>query len=116
LLFDGRTSEGWRGAYSTTFPPKGWVIRKGELRGQLTRGGEAGDAGDLVTISKYKNFELVFDWKLGPGGNSGVKYFVEEKLPRPIGSQPGYEYQLIDDVDYIYNGNPLPQNLKTASL
>jgi Domain of Unknown Function (DUF1080) len=116
LLFDGRTSQGWRGAYSTAFPQHGWVIRKGELRGQLNSGGEAGDAGDIVTLDKYKNFELVFEWKLGAGGNSGVKYFVEEKLPRPAGSQPGYEYQLIDDVEYIYNGKKLPPNLKTAAL
>jgi hypothetical protein len=117
LLFDGSTTTGWRGAYATSFPTTGWKVENGELRGELTNGAEAGDAGDIVTFKKYKNFELVFDWKLGKGGNSGVKYFIEERLPKPEkGSQPGYEYQLIDDADYIYNDKHLPANLKTASI
>ncbi len=116
LLFDGKTTNGWRGAYSTTFPNHGWVIRDGELRGELSSGEESGDAGDIVTLKKYRDFELAFDWKLGKGGNSGVKYFVEERKPKPAGSQPGYEYQLIDDAGYIYMDKKLPQDLKTASI
>lgn len=116
LLFDGKTTDGWRGAYSNRFPDLGWVIRDGELRGELSSGGESGDAGDIVTLKKYQDFELIFDWKLGKGGNSGVKYFVEERQPKPAGSQPGYEYQLIDDAGYLYMDKKLPQDLKTASV
>ncbi len=117
LLFDGKTTNGWRGAYRSDFPEKGWVVVNGELRGELSNGAESGDAGDIVTLAKYRDFELVFDWKLGKGGNSGVKYFIEERQPKPAkGSQAGYEYQLIDDADYIYNGKLLPQDLKTASI
>ncbi|AXE21860.1 DUF1080 domain-containing protein (plasmid) [Runella rosea] len=117
LLFDGKTTAGWRGAYSSVFPKHGWVVKNGELRGELSDGAESGDVGDIVTLKKYRNFELIFDWKLGKGGNSGVKYFIEERQPKPEkGSQTGYEYQLIDDADYIYNGKPLPQDLKTASI
>jgi hypothetical protein len=116
LLFDGTTTTGWRGAYSTEFPKHGWVVKDGELRGELSAGAESGNAGDIVTLKKYRNFELVFDWKLGKGGNSGVKYFIEERQPKPQGSQAGYEYQLIDDADYIYNEKHLPQDLKTASI
>lgn len=117
LLFDGKTADNWRGPYGAPFPKHGWVVREGELRGELTEGGESGDAGDLISKKSYKNFELVFDWKLGNGGNSGVKYFIEERLPKPEkGSQAGYEYQLIDDKDYIYQNKPLPQDLKTASI
>lgn len=117
LLFDGKTTHGWRGAYSSDFPKQGWIVKDGELRGELSNGAESGDAGDIVTLKKYRNFELVFDWKLGKGGNSGVKYFIEERQPKPDkGSQAGYEYQLIDDADYIYNGKLLPQDLKTASI
>ncbi len=116
LLFDGKTTSGWRGAYAETFPTRGWKVEEGELRGHHSAGAEAGDAGDIVTLSKYRNFELVFDWKLGKGGNSGVKYFVEERQPKPQGSQTGYEYQLIDDADYIYNKQHLPADLKTASI
>jgi hypothetical protein len=46
-----------------------------------------------------------------------VKYFIEERQPKLVkGSQAGYEYQLIDDADYIYNGKHLPQDLKTGSI
>ncbi len=117
LLFDGKTTGGWRGAYSEAFPSQGWVVENGELKGKLQNGGEASDVGDIVTLKKYKNFDFVFDWKLGKGGNSGVKYFIEERLPKPEkGSQAGYEYQLIDDADYIYRGEPLGPKFKTASI
>ena len=116
LLFDGKTTKGWRGAYRKDFPKNGWAVKDGELRGELSAGVESGDAGDIVTLKKYRNFELVFEWKLGKGGNSGVKYFIEELLPKPQGSQAGYEYQLIDDSEYIYNEKHLPQDLKTASI
>ncbi len=117
LLFDGKTTNGWRGAYLNKFPATGWTVGNGELRGELTNGAESGDAGDIVTLSNYRNFDLVFDWKLGAGGNSGVKYFIEERQPKPYkGSQAGYEYQLIDDANYIYNGKHLPQDLKTGSI
>lgn len=117
LLFDGKTTTGWRGAYAQEFPQKGWIVKSGELRGELHDGAESGDAGDIVTIRKYRSFDLRFEWKLGPGGNSGVKYFIEERRPKPArGSQAGYEYQLIDDADYIYNGKHLPADLKTASI
>jgi hypothetical protein len=117
MLFDGKTTNGWRGAYSTEFPKRGWVVKDGELRGELTDGAESGDAGDIVTLKKYRDFEFSFDWKIGKGGNSGVKYFIEERLPKPEkGSQAGYEYQLIDDADYIYMDKKLPQDLKTASI
>jgi hypothetical protein len=115
-LFDGKTTKGWRSAYGTTFPKTGWIVKDGELRGELTKGMESSDAGDIVTLKKYQNFELVFDWKIGKGGNSGVKYFIEERLPIPKGSQAGYEYQLIDDTGYIYLNKKLPQDLKTASI
>lgn len=117
LLFDGKTTSGWRAAYSTEFPKSGWIVKDGQLIGEKTTGAESGGAGDIVTLKKYQNFELVFDWKLGKGGNSGVKYFIEERQPKPVnGSQAGYEYQLIDDADYIYNEKHLPQDLKTASI
>lgn len=70
-----------------------------------------------MTLKPYRHFDLRFEWKLGKGGNSGVKYFIEERQPKPQqGSQAGYEYQFIDDADYIYNGKHLPDDLKTASI
>ena len=116
LLFNGYSSAGWRGAYGPTFPKTGWLVENGELKGNLSGGGQSADAGDIVTIRTYRDFDLKFDWKLDTGGNSGVKYFVEDDLPKPWGSAIGYEYQMIDDANYIYEGKHLPQRLKTASI
>jgi hypothetical protein len=116
LLFDGKTTTGWRGAFASDFPKQGWVVRDGEIRGELAEGADRSGVGDIVTTKTYRNFELVFDWKLGDQGNSGVKYFVtDEGKPAP-GVQPGYEYQLIDDANYIYNDKHLPAVIKTGSL
>ena len=116
LLFNGKDMSQWRGAYISTFPVRGWIIKDGELRGEFSSGMEAGDGGDIVTLKTYRDFEMVFDWKLGAGGNSGVKYFVEERQPKPEGSQPGYEYQIIDDANYIYMGKHLDPAKKTAAI
>ncbi len=118
LLFDGKTNNGWRGAYQNQFPTHGWMIKNQQLLGQLSAGKEAGDGGDIITLKKYKNFDLTFDWKLGKLGNSGVKYFVEElpEKPKNSGSLIGYEYQLIDDEDFIYNEKHLPEDHKTGAL
>jgi hypothetical protein len=118
LLFDGKTSEGWRGAYQTQFPSHGWAIKDQQLLGELSAGKESGDGGDIITLKKYKNFELQFDWKLGKLGNSGVKYFVEELPQKPKNSSSliGYEYQLIDDPDFIYNDKHLPEDHKTGAV
>lgn len=118
LLFDGKSSEGWRGAYQSQFPSHGWAIRDQQLLGELSAGKESGDGGDIITRKKYKNFDLQFDWKLGKLGNSGVKYFVEELAQKPQNSSSliGYEYQLIDDPDFIYNDKHLPEDHKTGAV
>ncbi len=98
LLFDGHSSKGWVGAYKTNFPEKGWQIKDGILTVQASEGKEGGAGGDIVTTDQYKSFDLSFEFKLTPGANSGVKYFVrlapEEKTS---GSAIGLEYQLLDD-------------------
>lgn len=118
LLFDGQSNTGWRGAYQNQFPSHGWMIKNQQLLGQLSSGKESGDGGDIITLKKYKNFDLSFDWKLGKLGNSGVKYFVEELPKKPANSSSliGYEYQLIDDPDFIYNDKHLPEDHKTGAL
>lgn len=99
LLWDGKTTNGWRGAYKTNFPEKGWNIADGELRVQKSDGGESTNGGDIVTVKKYSAFELQFEFKLSKGANSGVKYFVTESEGNK-GSAIGLEYQLLDDVEH----------------
>jgi hypothetical protein len=98
LLFDGKTTAGWRGAYKTTFPDHGWEVRDGMLIVQASNGGEAANGGDIVTVDEYSNFDLKVDFKLTEGANSGIKYFVTEQQPRTPGSAIGLEYQLLDDA------------------
>jgi len=96
LLFDGKTSDGWRGAKSEGFPDKGWTISDGVLTIEASDGGESTNAGDIVTKEKYKAFDLTFDFKLTEGANSGVKYFVTLSENNQ-GSAIGLEYQVLDD-------------------
>ncbi len=96
LLFDGNTSKGWVGAYKAIFPLKGWEIRKGELTVLPSSGGEAANGGDIVTTEQYSFFDFSFEFKLTPGANSGVKYFVTLSEGN-TGSAIGLEYQLLDD-------------------
>ncbi|ANH81306.1 hypothetical protein A8C56_10210 [Niabella ginsenosidivorans] len=96
LLFDGKTTNGWRGAHKTTFPVKGWEVNNGELTVLASEGKEAQNGGDIVTRDQYSAFILEFDFKLTEGANSGVKYFVTEK-EQTGGSAIGLEYQILDD-------------------
>ncbi len=97
LLWDGKTTEGWRGAKMTTFPEGGWAIKDGVLSTFESGGGESVGAGDIVTVQKYKDFELIVDFNYTPGANSGIKYFVNTDLNKGEGSSIGCEYQILDD-------------------
>lgn len=97
LLWDGKTSQGWRGIYKKTFPEKGWEIKDGVLTIQGSNGQEEGLGGDIVTDKEYTAFDLHFEFKLTPGANSGVKYFVKESYDSKGKSGIGLEYQVLDD-------------------
>ena len=97
LLFDGKTTNGWRGAYNDKFPDKGWEVTDGMLTIQQSDGSESQSFGDIVTDGEYSDFDLMFDFKLTEGANSGVKYFVAEQTPKPKGSAFGLEFQVLDD-------------------
>jgi hypothetical protein len=96
LLFNGENSKGWRSARSDSFPPVGWQIQDGLLTVSDAGGKEGGVGGDIVTVDQYKAFDLSFDFKMTPGANSGVKYFVTLK-EQTTGSAIGLEYQVLDD-------------------
>jgi hypothetical protein len=101
LLFDGTTTKGWRNAHADTFPSKGWLVKDGLLSVVESGGGEAAHGGDIVTLDEYGDFELKVDVKLTKGANSGIKYFVTEKLGTPgRGSAIGLEFQLLDDMEH----------------
>ncbi|MDR1500839.1 MAG: DUF1080 domain-containing protein, partial [Prevotella sp.] len=97
LLWDGKTTNGWRGAKISNFPEKGWVVDNGILKVLKSGGGESTNGGDIVTTRKYKNFILSVDFKITEGANSGIKYFVNPDLNKGEGSAIGCEFQILDD-------------------
>lgn len=97
LLFDGVTTRGWRG-YLTDSMPDGWQV----VAGALTR---VSRAGDIITRDTFRDFELMVDWMVQPGGNSGIFYRAA------LGSEAIYwsapEYQVLDDARHPDGKSPL---------
>ncbi len=109
LLFDGRTLTGWHVWQQKGEPRSGWHVADGALVCQKTNGRPNGGGGDLTTNGKFDDFEFTFEWRISPGGNSGVQYLVDEN--RPPGGPPmyrgdtghspvGLEYQVLDDENH----------------
>src|SRR4051812_16848778 len=89
LLFDGRTTNGWRG-YKTTTMPNGWHVTDGLLA-------KDSSVDDILTNDQFGDFELALDWRIGTGGNSGLFYRATEEYEKVYWSAP--EYQLLDDAN-----------------
>jgi hypothetical protein len=98
LLWDGKTTTGWRSARRETFPEKGWEIHDGQLCVNETGGQESAAGGDIITRQRFANFELLVDFKITPGANSGIKIFVDPTLNKGAGSSIGPEFQILDDL------------------
>jgi hypothetical protein len=100
LLWDGASSNGWRGANLSGFPDRGWTMRDGVLSIDAASPGAATSGGDIVTREEFTNFELELDFRIAPGANSGIKYFVDRQLGATAGlpgSAIGLEFQILDD-------------------
>lgn len=98
MLWDGETTNGWRGARLDEFPETGWEIADGVLTVLPSGGAESAAGGDIVTKDVYGDFELMVDFKITEGANSGIKYYVDTDLNKGPGSSIGLEYQILDDL------------------
>jgi len=116
LLWDGKTTEGWRGAKLSTFPTKGWHIEDGVLKVEAANGAESGNGGDIVTDKSYHNFVLKVDFKITEGANSGIKYFVDPDMNQGEGSAIGCEFQILDDLRHPDAKLGVKGNRKLGSL
>jgi hypothetical protein len=116
LLWDGRTTAGWRGAKIARFPESGWELEDGALTVLAAEGRESAAGGDIVTAKPYANFELIVEFRLTPGANSGIKYFVDPELNKGEGSAIGCEYQLLDDAAHPDAKAGVNGNRKLAGL
>jgi hypothetical protein len=103
LLFNGKDFTGWQ-SYAGGKPAKTWVVTNGCIKATARNGRPS--AADLITDEKFSDFEFSWEWKIAPGGNSGVKYLVIDRhgtkgAPLYNGddgrSAAGFEYQLLDD-------------------
>ena len=92
-LFNGKSLDGWRGYRKPDASSTRWRIEDGALTVDAAQGTDTRGALDIVTTGTYDEFELEWKWKLAPGGNSGLKYFVLEDRDAAI----GHEYQMLDD-------------------
>ncbi len=99
-LFDGNSTKALRGYTLDSFPAKAWTVQDGTLKTvpNVPRV-------DLVTRERFKDFELEFEWKVAPGGNSGVFYGVQETDGPAYSTGP--EYQMLDDSKHPDGVNPL---------
>jgi hypothetical protein len=97
LLFDGRTTAGWRGFRQSSMP-SGWTV----IDGALTR---TGGGGDIITVDQFDNFELQIEWQIAPGGNSGIMFRVSEAADATYLTGP--EMQVLDDAGHPDGASPL---------
>ncbi len=95
LLFDGRSTEHWRGYNKEGFPNQGWRVENGVMSVL-----EKEEGGDIISKEKYENFDFRIEFQLTPGANSGLLHGVVEQPDTPIWHGAS-EYQLIDDFDYV---------------
>lgn len=111
LLFDGESTEGWRGYNSETFPEEGWVIEEdGSLR---VVGGVRG--GDIIFDEKFRDFRLSLEWKVSEGGNSGIFYLAQEIEDTPIW-QSAPEMQILDNEGHPDAARGMEGNRKAGAL
>ena len=96
LLFDGETTDRWRGFRRQDMP--GWMVEEGELR-------RVGSGGDIVTTEQFDDFELKVDWKVQAGGNSGIMFRVSEEWDRTWKTGP--EMQVLDDERHRDGRRPI---------
>lgn len=89
-LFDGKSTDAWRG-YGKPTLPEGWQVKDGTLT-LVSKG-----AGDIVTRDVYANFELELEWKISEGGNSGIFYNVVEDPKYKNAYYTGPEMQILDN-------------------
>ena len=97
LLFDGKSTSGWRG-FKQQAPPAGWQV----VDGALTR---VGSGGDLMTVDQFGSFELQLEWKIAPGGNSGIMFHVSEDEAEAYHTGP--EVQVLDNGGHKDGKDPL---------
>jgi hypothetical protein len=101
LMFDGKTTTGWRGYNATVFPDSGWITENGILQCMGSGMGESGGkGGDIIYDRKFKDFDLKLEWKIDSAGNSGIFYLGQEIPGEPVWKSAP-EMQLLDNIGHL---------------
>ncbi|MBC8024559.1 MAG: DUF1080 domain-containing protein [Steroidobacteraceae bacterium] len=111
LLWDGKSSTGWRSAAGAGFPQKGWTTANGELAVSAKSG-----AGDVMTEQQFGAFELQMEFKTSAGANSGIFYLLTAAHDPASGAPLGLEYQILDDERHPDAKAGIDGNRTIASL
>lgn len=109
LLFDGKTTAGWRG-FKKQEAPTAWKVQDGALFLDTEAKKAGASGGDLMTVDQFENYELELEWKIAPRGNSGIIFSVQEGDQYGATYSTGPEMQVIDD-----DGHPDGKNVKHNS-
>ena len=96
-LFNGTDLTGWRDFKDSL--PTGWTVVDGMIHH------DTGGGRDLMTVDEFKDFELRLEWRIAPGGNSGIFYRATEEYPEIYWSAP--EMQVLDDAQHPDGHNRL---------
>lgn len=101
LLFDGQTLDGWKRFNHDTIGPL-WSVKDGAILcdGEGLGEGSGAMGGSLVTTRQFGNFDLMLEYKLSEGGNSGVLYHVVEDPKYKYDYETGPEFQVLDDTGW----------------
>lgn len=115
LLFDGESTDHWRGYNMEGVPDKGWIVEDGFLVFDPTVNSDGNYPADIITKEKYKDFEFKIDWWIEEGGNSGIFYHVLEQ-PNQSVYWSGLEFQLLDNENHPDANQGIAGNRKAGSL
>jgi hypothetical protein len=94
LLFNGKDLKGWH-SFKRDTAAANWIVKDGQIQYDRTHN-DAGD--DLVTDGVYENYELQLQWRITPGGNSGIIFDVQEEPKYGATYQTGAEMQVLDNI------------------
>jgi hypothetical protein len=96
LLFDGKTTSGWRN-FNSDKVGEGWKVADGTL--YLDKSvTQREERGDIMTHDEYENYELSLEWKIDSCGNSGIIFNVVEDPKYRATYLTGPEMQVLDNT------------------
>jgi 3-keto-disaccharide hydrolase len=100
-LFDGKTLKGWH-TYGDAVATSAWRVDSGVIHLDASNkndNDETINGGDLLTNNEYSNFDLKLEWKISRGGNSGIKFYVQEDTTK-YDEAIGLEMQVVDNKNH----------------